>query len=149
MEIKSIYDNSEKVQTKFTEKTRTRQEFESECNINNIVKKARVTGFLTDPLIPRTRIPTNGDFSNAPDFLTAQNLLIEAQNAFLELSPDVRARFGNDPANLVNFVSDDKNAEEIIRLGLGERRVPEKNETVESIRELGKILQEQGKTAKV
>ncbi len=90
------------------------QSAEEESNINTIVRRFGLTGELpSDVAIPRT-----GDFTNAPDFHTAMNLVRQAQEEFLRVPADVRARFNNDPGAFISFVDDESNYEEAKRLGL-------------------------------
>lgn len=85
-----------------------------ECDINTIVRRFGLTGELpTDVAMPRS-----GDFAGAPDFHTAMNLVRQAEEEFLRVPAEVRARFGNDPGAFISFTEDDRNREEARRLGL-------------------------------
>lgn len=90
------------------------QAYKDECDINQIVRRFGVTGEL-----PVTRLePLYGDFSAVPDYQTALNMVREAGAAFDSLPSAVRRRFGNDPAELMQFLQDPSNREEAERLGL-------------------------------
>ena len=79
------------------------QSAEEESNINTIVRRFGLTGELpSDVAIPRT-----GDFTGAPDFHTAMNLVRQAQEEFLRVPAHIRARFNNDPGSFIAFVEDD------------------------------------------
>ena len=68
---------------------------------------------------------TNIDIADAPDnYVDVMNQLNEARDQFMSLPARVRSRFDNDPGQFVNFVSDASNVEEMIALGLAERREP-------------------------
>lgn len=96
------------------DESRTIQSAEEESNINTIVRRFGLTGELPgDVAIPRT-----GDFTGAPDFHTAMNLVRQAQEEFLRVPAHIRARFGNDPGAFISFIEDDSNREEAARLGL-------------------------------
>jgi len=97
------------------EPTRAQQQFKEECDINTIVERFGLTGEL-----PRdVRVPVNGDFADAvTDFQSAMNLALEAEKGFMAMPANVRARFNNDPGQLVAFVSDPSNREEARSLGL-------------------------------
>lgn len=82
-------------------------------DINVILKKFGVTGQL-----PAVRAPMSGDFTGIEDFQSAAQAVREAEARFLELPADVRYRFANDPQRLLDFVSDDKNRDEAVKLGL-------------------------------
>lgn len=46
------------------------------------------------------------------------NALIAADDSFMELPADLRARFDHNPGKFVDFCSDAKNRDELIKLGL-------------------------------
>lgn len=98
----------------FKEESLTVQSEKEEADINVLVKRFGLTGELPTDV----RAPTYGDFTDVWDFRSAQDAIISARNAFNEMPAEVRARFNNDPALFVDFCSDGKNVEEMIRLGL-------------------------------
>ena len=86
-----------------------------ETDINNIVAQYGVTGqFPEAPL----RVPTYGDFTGTIDYRQALDMVMAADDAFMALPANIRERFNNDPAELVDFVSDINNRSEAIDLGL-------------------------------
>lgn len=94
----------------------TKQSFQEECDINTLVKRFGITGQLPE----NVRMPQYGDFSDAVDYQSALNAVLAADESFMQLPADVRARFSNDPGKFVDFCSDPKNREEAIKLGLAE-----------------------------
>lgn len=93
---------------------KTRQEFAQETDINVIMKRAIATGHL--PV--RNVQPVFADVSELGDFADVQRRVMSAREAFMQLPPQVRFRFNNRPEELLAFVSDDRNREEAIKLGL-------------------------------
>lgn len=94
------------------------QEFKDDCDVNLILAKFMKTGAFT-----HTRGPGQyWDSSEIPDFMGAMNQVVMAQNAFMELPAQLRARFGNSPQALIDFLQNPDNLEESIRLGLRERK---------------------------
>jgi phage internal scaffolding protein len=92
----------------------TQQHFADDCDINQILEKFNVTGQLpTSPISPRY-----GDFSGITDYHTAINAVMAAEEEFESLPAQIRARFDNEPAQLIDFLSDEKNRDEAIKLGL-------------------------------
>ena len=91
----------------------TKQEFKEECDINVIMSKYTKFGVM-----PPIQEGQWGDFTNVPDLLEAQQIVQRAAEDFSELSSAVRERFSNDPVKLMSFLSDDKNRDEAIKLGL-------------------------------
>jgi len=102
----------------FPEKTMTQQHHKNECDVNQIVAKAKKRGFLTDPLTGDRREPLFGDFSEAEDYHTARIRIAQADEKFLQLPAALRRRFNHDPAQLLNFLEDENNRDEAAKLGL-------------------------------
>lgn len=98
----------------------TRQEFASQCNINNILKKYVRNG--VDPFVI-TAHAKYGDFTNVPSHQEALDLVIAAEDHFMQLSAAVRSRFDNDPGKLLDFLSDSNNRDEAIKLGLVQEKL--------------------------
>lgn len=96
----------------------TKQEFADECDINTIMANFERTGEI---YTSQTLVPRYGDFSIVPDYQTAQNLVIEAQASFDSLPSKLRERFHNDPAEFLEFVSDERNVDEMRQLGILEQ----------------------------
>lgn len=93
----------------------TKQSHKAECDINTILKKYEKTGVITHV---NNQAPKYGNFENTEDYQTSINSVMEAQANFDGLPSKIRARFGNDPAQLIEFINDDKNQEEARTLGL-------------------------------
>lgn len=100
----------------------TQQDFKEECDVNNIVKRYADTGLWSQSLRPPTSTPMFGDFTTVPEFFEAQNIIAKASEHFASLPSEVRFRFNNDPAQLLAFVSDPKNTDEAIALGIANPR---------------------------
>lgn len=96
----------------------TKQSFRKEADINFIVAKARKTGFLVDPMVPLTRKPMFGDFSNCGDYLSVQTRIAQFHADFDSLPSVVRDRFKNDPSQVLEFLANPANDAEAIELGL-------------------------------
>jgi len=94
---------------------RTKQADAAACDINNILKRYEKTGIL--PGMIREN-PSYGDFSEAPDFQEALNLVRDAERQFGALDAPIRSRFDNDPAKFLEFVHNPSNIEEMANLGL-------------------------------
>lgn len=92
----------------------TKQSFAEECDINTIVRRFGVTGELPSNVV----MPTYQDFEGVFDFQTAMNAIVKANESFMLMPAEVRARFNNDPALFVDFCSNDDNIDEAVKLGL-------------------------------
>jgi len=129
-QVRTSYCPSMDTGTVNNEPSKTQQHFEKECNINNIVARAKVTGLLIDPSVPRRGMPKYGDFTQVTDFQSANNLLIQAREAFSALPAEIRKKFDNNPQNLMAFLENPENNEEAVKLGLKEVQVPSDSEKV-------------------
>ncbi len=110
------------------DKIRTKQSFKKETDINHIMARFVKTGIIT-PEALATRQATFADVSEIQDFQTCQNQILEAQAAFMTLPPDLRSRFDNEPAKLLDFCKLDENKDEAIELGIISKPVETPPET--------------------
>lgn len=94
---------------------KAKQSMKKDCDINNILRKYKKTGHLPE-LIKRNA--QYGDFSQIEDYQTSLNTVKKAQEQFDSLSAEVRKKFENDPAKMLDFVSNPENIEEMYNLGL-------------------------------
>lgn len=85
-----------------------------DSDINTIVKRFGLTGQLPE----NVRMPSSGDFTGVGDYHTCANMVLAADEAFMEFPAPIRARFGHDPANLIDFMENPSNRDEAIKLGL-------------------------------
>jgi len=96
------------------EPTRAQQHHRDECDINVILERFGKTGQM-----PVSAISAQyGDFSGVVDYHTALNTLIAAESEFDALPAKLRSMFANEPANLIEFLNDEKNKDKAIELGL-------------------------------
>jgi len=96
------------------EPTRAQQHHKDECDINVILERFGKTG-----QVPVSAISAQyGDFTGVNDYHTALNTLIAAESEFDALPAKLRAMFANEPANLIEFLNDEKNKDKAIELGL-------------------------------
>ena len=97
------------------------QSAKDESDINTIVRRFGLTGVLPSGV----RQPTYGDFVGVSDYQSALAVIESADESFYAMPADVRARFGNDPAQFVDFCSDPANLSEMRKLGLAVPETPE------------------------
>lgn len=97
---------------KFTKPSKTVRSQAYETDINNMVKG--ITPFTQDRrpsfYIDETILPQN--------YEAQFNAVLEAQNAFMKLPPEVREEFHNDPANLAKALGDPKAQDRLQELGI-------------------------------
>jgi len=120
MKFKTAYSNMPRVQFSTTGPSLTRQASKNECDINRIMARFEKTGMIEHR---NTFEGTYGDYINTPqDYQEAINQVMAANEMFSSLPASVRKRFGNDPAEYVEFIGDPDNASEMVRLGIASRR---------------------------
>ena len=118
-------NRKKRVQKSFEGTTsKTDQSFGIEADIKNIMARYQKTGVLVDRNSTFIQ-PQFGDFAQIPNFQEVRNLMIEADEQFLELPSRVRERFKNNVEDLIAFLKDDNNRQEAEELGLIEKRPPE------------------------
>ena len=100
----------------------TEQSHRETVKIQNILKKYRATG---DPSMLNVKEGTYGDYTQAPDFVEAQQIIAEAKSAFDAIPAQIRRQFDNDPAKYLAFMQDPKNKEAIAELGLDASYLPD------------------------
>lgn len=99
----------------------TKQEFGKEVDINQIAKQVGM-GYET---MPPVNPPMQGDFTNASDYQESLNVVIAGREAFQKVDPVIRERFNNNPQKYMEFLYDENNRDEAIKLGLVNPAVPE------------------------
>lgn len=118
MQVRMAYDDHEEMSLltglECQDESRTLQSQAQDADINVIVKRFNVTGQLPGVL----KMPTYQDFDEVFDFRSALDVVRKAELAFLSVPANVRARFGNDPGAFVDFCMDERNIEELRRMGL-------------------------------
>lgn len=98
----------------------THQEFKDECDANVFIKKQKQlnpTAFDQWFNTPSTS-GVYADFTELPSFQEAQDTIAKANEAFDALPVELRQRFDYNPQALIDFLSDEKNIDESIKLGL-------------------------------
>lgn len=98
--------------------SKTQQQFKDEVDINTIVERFGVTGEMPEKM----NFPTEQDFSETFDFQTAMNVVIKGKEEFMKMPAKTRARFQNDPQQFMEFMHDEENIAEAIKLGLATKR---------------------------
>lgn len=93
----------------------TKQSFKKESDVNFIIAQ-----YVKNGVVPNGN-PRSASFLDATsvaDYQTALNIVLTAQDAFDSLPANIRKKFGNDPANYVDFIDNPANADEARSLGL-------------------------------
>lgn len=93
----------------------TKQSFQEECDINNILKRFHATGLITHVNKYQGQY---ADVSQGMDYRAALDCVARGRDAFASLPAKMRSRFHNDPGEFLEFVSDPANEAEMRELGI-------------------------------
>lgn len=119
---KVIVENGRKrVLTVNSEASKCDPSFKDDCDAQLIVERFKRTGQLPRPMGP-TRSGYYGDVSEVKSLFETFQIVEKAQLEFQALPAKIRSRFGNSMRSYVEFISDPANIDEMISLGLAERK---------------------------
>ncbi len=113
--MRSSYVKHERFPTFCEGPSETKQSFQDETDINNVLAKYQKTGLIDHV---RDHGGVYADMPGYDDFHHAMNVVTDAQQMFNDLPATVRRRFGNDPSEFLEFVADEGNRDELIKLGV-------------------------------
>ena len=82
----------------------TQQHFAEQCDINNIMGDFTYTGIM-----PEKPGAIYGDFTDVGTYRDLLHKLQDVQDSFLSMPPEIRARFGNDPAQFIDYCENPAN----------------------------------------
>lgn len=109
----------------------TRREFAAECDINTLMKRYAQTGVISH--VNNTQ-PRYLDLADTPDFMTALNMMNDAQAAFMRLPSVVRREFDNNPAEFIEYALKEENLPKLREWGLAPpEKAPEAPTRVEIV----------------
>lgn len=132
-------DGSFAVYEHITEPSMCHQEFAEECDINNLMRRYTYAQLPDIPTVVSS-------FSQMVDYHDMMNEAARARQAFDLLPGELRQRFGNNPQELIEFLNDEKNRDEAVKLGLVNPKQEPKNDPVlEELRTLNKNLSKEKK----
>lgn len=96
----------------------TVQAEKNDVDINKIVSKLAKGQAVT----VNNSEPFYGDVSELTGLQDAIIMIQEANELFMQYPAELREKFDNDPVKFVDFMSDEKNIPEAIKLGLAQER---------------------------
>lgn len=100
--------------TPVTGESRTHQSFKNECDLNHMMATYQRTG-----LIPQNKLPARyEDLSNATDYQTAKNLMIEADAAFQTIPASLRKKYDNNAAKFLAALESGEAQDDLREAGL-------------------------------
>lgn len=92
---------------------KTQQNFKEETDINTIVNNFLHTGQMPD----NVRLPQYIDYEGVFDFQTAMNSVMAAEESFMQIPADIRAKFDNNPQKFHDFAINEQNRDELGKMG--------------------------------
>ncbi len=119
MKYRSAGEQRGRVSLAFNEPSLTEQHHKDECNINVILSRYDKTGLVTHT---NSMKGSYEDFSEVSSYQESMNMVIRAQDDFMNMPSHIRKRFGNDPGTFMEFVSNPKNKEELENMGLANKQ---------------------------
>lgn len=114
MNFRTQYSEPRRVQHEDSGEIITSQAFAKECLISSILKKYQDLGADPMDLMPP---PTYADLSAVPSYEETLQRIADFQDYFMSLKAEVRQQFDNNPAVLVDWLSDPKNYDEAVKQG--------------------------------
>lgn len=107
----------------------TRPEFLSQC-----VPRLQIERFMRDGVCRRVeQVPMYGDFTNIGSYQECLERVLAIDEHFMSLPAAVRDRFRNKPSELFDFLSDEKNRDEAVKLGLLSKKEPTLDEKIGNV----------------
>jgi phage internal scaffolding protein len=109
----------ERVQLICEDVSLTKQAFKEDCDINHIFKKWKKDGILTHVNKYQGRYD---DVSGIQSYQDSLNQIMAAEEAFMSLPASIRSKFKNDPGEFLDFAMDEKNFDEMVKMGLAKAK---------------------------
>lgn len=105
-----------------SDKILTEQSHKAEVDINNIIRRHGIDIIAQTAALnaPNMRF----DDATGNDFQEAMLIVARAQESFDNLPSGIRKRFSNNAAAFLDFVQDEKNKDELVKMGLANPPIP-------------------------
>jgi len=114
----SLVDLPPQVNTDYSgEASLTQQSFADDADINFIVRRYVESGFIADVNQAIARYDMLNTWVGDP-YVDCVDKIVAARENFENLPSDLRARFNNNPQDMIAFLSASENEAEAIALGL-------------------------------
>ena len=118
MKFNVAYGERNRVRTDVVGDSMAVQAEKDACDVNKIVERYDRTGVLTHA---RELKGVYGDFTQANDFKSAMDIIMDAESAFMALPSDLRTMFDNDVSKYFEFVNNPDNLDVLHNLGLADK----------------------------
>ncbi len=119
MKIRKAYDSHVRFPMVPEGETRTKGSMQAECDINVLMAQYEKTGLMAHIQEYRGRYE---DLPDSMDYQSALDSILDADRAFDTLPASIRARFQNEPGVFLEFVENPKHRDEMIEMGLIDKK---------------------------
>lgn len=114
-QFRTAYQTIPRVQVNFENSEKlTESNHMKACDINGIVSRYQKSGVLEH----RNEHRGTYGFASSQTFQDAMLIVAQGNQLFQELPAHIRDKFKHDPALFLDFVQDESNAPELVKLGL-------------------------------
>lgn len=107
----------------------TEQHHKKSCDMHVILRQAEKTGVMQHV---NAYAGQYMDLPSGVDFHQAQNIIAEANQMFETVPAEVRKKFGNDPAEYLDFMQNADNRDKMEAMGLDTSHLPSSPVPVEA-----------------
>lgn len=97
--------------------TEVQQHLAADTDINRIVARYMTTGVIPPDQVSQ-RQAIFADATAVGDYQDMLGVITAVSEEFIQLPSDIRARFENNPARMIDWLSDPSNYQEAVKLGL-------------------------------
>lgn len=113
---KTIRENgSLRIRTINKEPDMAQQQYKDSTDVNTIMKRYEQTGEITHLAAAQGRYAELGE---PQDLMDAKMRVIRAEQAFMTLPAELRAKCNHDPSQFLKMLEDGSNDEQLIKLGV-------------------------------
>lgn len=119
VEFKTPY--SERKRSKFNTvgESLTQQHHAKDADIKNIISQYDKTGLIRNV---NQGVAQYGDYSEVNEYKEALNMVIEANQSFMDIPSHIREKFQNNAGQFFEFATDPKNYDQMVEMGLAESK---------------------------
>lgn len=117
VKFKTAYGEKSRVKQEIVGESLTQQHFAHDADVRNIIKQYDKTGLIANV---NRGVARYGDYSKVNEYRESLDLVIAANESFMELPSDIREMFGNDAGEFFEFATNPENDSKMVELGLKE-----------------------------
>jgi phage internal scaffolding protein len=120
MTFRTPYTDRERKGFETVGESLTQQHFKDETMIENVIRKHDRLGIVEHV---QRGVAQYGDFSEINEYRESMDIINAANASFAALPSEIRRQFDNDAGEFFEFVTDPKNKDAMVKMGLAEAPV--------------------------